>query len=206
MRRIASWFIRWQLPGGETRCEKGFRDRTATEQESARREREAARKVAAELRRAMPTDAAPETKVFGRIPRMRDLMHDLERAEIDYKDADGRQADFHSLRMTFGTMLAKNGVAPRTAMELMRHTDLRLMMNVYTDPSILNTAGAVEDLPDVTRPPEAAAPLLTGSDGAPADISTKPKVLPKSTRSPDAHGHSRAGETALALVKTRVEM
>jgi hypothetical protein len=98
--------MRWQLPGGETRCEKGFRDRTATEQESARREREAARKVAAELRRAMPTDAAPETKVFGRIPRMRDLMPDLERAEIDYKDADGRQADFplasHDLRHDAG--------------------------------------------------------------------------------------------------------
>ena len=27
-------------------------------------------------------------------------------------------------------------------MELMRHTDLRLTMNVYADPSILNTAGA----------------------------------------------------------------
>jgi len=148
--------------------------------------------VAAELRRARPTDVAPETKVFGRIPRMRDLKPDLERAKIDYMDADGRQADFHALRMTFGTMLAKSGVAPRTAMELMRHTDLRLTMNVYTDPRLLNTAGAVEDLPGLTRPTEFEAARLTGTHGKPADISTRPKVLPKSTTSPGAHGHSWA--------------
>ena len=148
--------------------------------------------VAAELRRARPTDVAPETKVFGRIPRMRDLKPDLARAKIDYMDADGRQADFHSLRMTFGTMLAKSGVAPRTAMELMRHTDLRLTMNVYTDPRLLNTAGAVEDLPDLTRPTEFEAARLTGTDGGPADISTRSKVLPKSTTSPGSHGHSWA--------------
>jgi len=150
------------------------------------------RDVAAELRRAKPADATPETPVFGRIPRMRDLKPDLERAKIDYMDAGGRQADFHSLRMTFGTMLAKSGVAPRTAMELLRHTDIRLTMNVYTDPGILNTAGAVEDLPDVTLPSEAAEAILMGTDGARANISTKPKVLPKSTRSPDAHGHTWA--------------
>jgi len=32
-------------------------------------------------------------------------------------------------------------------MELMRHTDLRLTMKVYTDPRIFNLAGAVERLP-----------------------------------------------------------
>lgn len=148
--------------------------------------------VAAELRRARPANMASQARVFGRIPRMRDLKPDWARAGIDYMDADGRQADFHSLRMTFGTMLAKNGVAPRTAMELMRHTDLRLTMNVYTDPTSLNTAGAVEGLPDLTRPPEAAAALLTGTDGRPADISTMPKVLPKSTTPAGSRGHTWA--------------
>jgi len=153
--------------------------------------------VAAELRRSQPKHVATDTPVLGRIPRIRDLKPDLEQAKIDYKDADGRQADFHSLRMTFGTMLAKNGVAPRTAMELMRHTDLRLTMNVYTDPSILNTSGAVEDLPDLTRPTEVKAARLTGTDGGPADISTKPKVLPKSTTSAGSRGHlgARSGRT-----------
>jgi len=148
--------------------------------------------VAAELRQSRPKHVATDTPVFGRIPRMRDLKPDLDRAKIDYKDAEGRQADFHSLRMTFGTMLAKNGVAPRTAMELMRHTDLRLTMNVYTDPSILDTGSAVEGLPDLTRAPQATAALRTGTDDAPADISTKPKVLPKSTRSTGSLGHTWA--------------
>ena len=150
------------------------------------------RDVAAEIRRERPTAAAPETKVFGRIPRMRDLKPDLERAKIDYKDADGRQADFHSLRMPFGTMLAKSGAAPRTAMELMRHTDLRLTMNVYTDPTILNTSRAVEDLPDLTHVPKVAELALTGTDGKPVDISTTVKVLPKSTTPRDAGGHLQA--------------
>ncbi len=148
--------------------------------------------VAGELRRAKPKHVATNTPVFGRIPRMRDLKPDLDRAKIDYKDAEGRQADFHSLRMTFGTMLAKSGVAPRTAMELMRHTDLRLTMNVYTDPSILDTGGAVENLPDLIRPSEAAAALLTGTDGVPADTSTRPKVLPKSTTPRGSRGHFQA--------------
>ena len=41
------------------------------------------------------------------------------------------------------------GVAPRVAMALMRHTDMRLTMNVYTDPHIFNLAGAVEKLPSL---------------------------------------------------------
>ena len=170
------------------------------------------RDVVAELRRAKTKDVTPDAKVFGHIPRMRDLKPDLERAKIDYMDADGRQADFHSLRMTFGAMLAKNGVAPRTAMELMRHTDLRLTMNVYTDPTILNTAGAVEDLPDLTTPSEAAAALLTGTDGAPADISTKPKILPKSTTPGGSRGHllaqtgGRIGHGASKKAHVDIEM
>jgi hypothetical protein len=66
-------------------------------------------------------------------------------------------------------MLAKAGVAPRVAMEIMRHTDMRLTMNLYTDPSILNTARAVEQLADLDRQPEAGGVelLSTGTDDLP---------------------------------------
>ena len=121
-----------------------------------------------------------------------DALPDVQRAGVPYKDADGRQADFHSPRMTFGTMLAKSGAAPRTAMEPMRHTDLRLMMNVYTDPSILNTARAVEGLPDLTPEPEAAAALRTGTDDRPVAPEPTPKVWPKSTEQADSGGHTIA--------------
>jgi two-component system phosphate regulon sensor histidine kinase PhoR len=55
--------------------------------------------------------------------------------------------DLHALRHTFGTHLSKNGVQPRTAQAAMRHSSLDLNMNIYTDPSLLEVAGAIEPLP-----------------------------------------------------------
>lgn len=53
------------------------------------------------------------------------------------------------LRHTFGTHLSKNGAAPRTAQAAMRHFSLDLTMKVYTAPSLLDVAGALETLPDL---------------------------------------------------------
>lgn len=55
-------------------------------------------------------------------------------------------------RHTFGTHLSKAGVAPRVAMAAMRHSSLDLTMNIYTDPVLLDVAGAVETLPEFTAP------------------------------------------------------
>ncbi len=65
--------------------------------------------------------------------------------------ADGRTLDVHCLRHTFATMLSKSGVVPRMAQELMRHSDIRLTMNVYTHLGLHDTAGAVESLPSIDR-------------------------------------------------------
>jgi len=53
----------------------------------------------------------------------------------------------HALRHTFGTHLSLAGVLPRTAQAAMRHSRLELTMNVYTDPVLLDVAGAVNALP-----------------------------------------------------------
>ena len=68
---------------------------------------------------------------------------------IDKTDGDGRTVDLHSLRHTFATLLSKAGVVPRMAQELMRHSDIRLTMNVYTHLQLVDTAGAVESLPSI---------------------------------------------------------
>jgi integrase len=81
------------------------------------------------------------------LPSMDTHKRYLIKAGIPFEDADRRRADFHSLRHTYGSLLAKAGVAPRIAMSLMRHTDMRLTMNVYTDPRVFDLAGAVEKLP-----------------------------------------------------------
>jgi integrase len=72
---------------------------------------------------------------------------DCKRAGIPKKDDRGKTADIHSLRMTFNTWLATVGVQPRVAQELMRHEDIDITMNVYTDEALFDLSAAVEALP-----------------------------------------------------------
>ncbi len=74
-------------------------------------------------------------------------LRDLAAADIPKEDECGRTVDLHALRHTFGTHLSKNGVPPRTAQAALRHSSLDLTMNVYTDPELLDVAGAMEALP-----------------------------------------------------------
>ena len=74
---------------------------------------------------------------------------DLKHAGIKERDDRGRTGDLHSLRHTFGTLLALSGVMPRTAMELMRHSDIRLTTNIYQYLEVVDTTGAVNQLPTV---------------------------------------------------------
>ena len=75
---------------------------------------------------------------------------DLAAASILKEDERGRTVDLHPLRHTSGTHLSKNGVPPRTAQAALRHSSLDLTVNVYTNPSLLDVAGAPSSLPDLT--------------------------------------------------------
>ncbi|HEY2841812.1 MAG TPA: tyrosine-type recombinase/integrase [Pirellulales bacterium] len=77
------------------------------------------------------------------------------KGKIDKRDERGRTVDVHALRHTFGTLLSKGGVSPRTAQAAMRHSDVNLTMNTYTDPKLLDVAGAMESLPLLPLGPEA---------------------------------------------------
>ena len=67
--------------------------------------------------------------------------------EVAVKTDDrGRTIEIHALRHTFGTHLSKAGVPLRTAQAAMRHSDPSLTANVYTDPKLLDVAGAVASL------------------------------------------------------------
>jgi len=132
------------------------------------------------------------------------LDRDLKAAGISKRDERGRTVDVHALRHSYGTLLSKGGVPPRTVMAAMRHSSLDLTMNVYTDPKLLDVVGALDVLPllpldaddreaeclaatgteDVTG--DALAPMLApnlgnGSiSGTTADKNTDPAL-------PDAH-------------------
>lgn len=98
------------------------------------------------------------------------LNRDLRLAGIPKRDDRGRVLDVHALRHTFGTLLSKGGVAPRTAQAAMRHSDIRLTMNVYTDPALLDVRGALDALPllPLGGQAEGEAVRATGTDGGAA--------------------------------------
>lgn len=105
--------------------------------------------VVTELRAIKPLGNLDGIKVFAGplLPGMWAFKSDLKRAGITYADPQNRKADFHALRYTFATNLSKAGVLPREAMELMRHSDMRLTMKTYTDAGLLCTGEAVSKLP-----------------------------------------------------------
>ena len=99
------------------------------------------------------------------------LRADLKKAGVSYKDASGRYADFHSLRHTFISNLARGGVHPRNAQALARHSTIDLTMNVYTHTFLGDLASDMEKLPAVPTEGEdagekAAELSPTGTDGA----------------------------------------
>ena len=105
------------------------------------------------LRKHRGTGWKASAKVFLKgIPRACRLAKDCEATGIAYCDAEGRYADFHALRHTFGTWLQRNGVPPREIMRLMRHNDSRLTMNTYTDERQLGGYEVLKNLPRLHAP------------------------------------------------------
>ena len=121
---------------------------------------------------------------------MRILDRDLLAAGINKADERGRTLDVHALRTSFGTLLSKGGVAPRTAQAAMRHSTIDLTMNTYTDPKLLDVYGALDSLPslDLDASPPTERPMMraTGTHdaaafaGATAKSFVAPPVAPNS--------------------------
>jgi integrase len=90
-----------------------------------------------ELRRCTPAGARPSDPVFtGKmLPSIWKVKCDLKKAGIPYEE-NGRRADLHSLRHTLATNLARLNVPPRVAMQILRHSDIRLTMINYTDETL----------------------------------------------------------------------
>jgi integrase len=70
-------------------------------------------------------------KLFDRIPTMETFRKDLEAAGLPYETQEGVM-DFHALRTTFITSLARRGVPLAAAQRLARHSTPQLTSNVYT--------------------------------------------------------------------------
>jgi integrase len=88
--------------------------------------------------------------VFDEIPSMEKFREDLAAATIEEVDARGRQVVLHSLRHSLATMLAASQVPMAVAQRIMRHRDIRLTAEVYTDEQLLPLSAAMAALPTLT--------------------------------------------------------
>ncbi len=105
------------------------------------------------LTRHRPVDAMSFEWVFrGTVPAPAKLRKDIHAAGIPAVDDRGRCVDVHALRTTYGTMLSSSGISPRMAMELMRHSDLRLTMKIYTDAAQLPLSSEMDKLRSFSLP------------------------------------------------------
>ena len=103
---------------------------------------------------------------------------DLLAADVDKQDDQGRTLDVHALRTSFATLLSVGGVAPRTAQAAMRHSKIDLTMNTYTDPRLLDVAGAMDALPPLPLGAKPAAPELQRATGTDDRTLVAPTVAP----------------------------
>jgi len=131
-----------------------------------------------EIRKLKPAGARESDLVFAgchHATAARRIIKDIAAAGLVRVDSLGRKLCFHSLRYTFATKLAQQGVAMRTAQELLRHSDPRLTANIYTDVTCLPTFDAVYAMgwtPDGT-PPSPAAPGLIANADSPSQIDSQ---------------------------------
>ena len=80
------------------------------------------------------------------------LQVDLKAAGVPYVDAKGLFADFHALRHTYITNLARSGVSLVAAQKLARHSTPMLTAQRYTHIDLQDQKVAVDRLPSLQRP------------------------------------------------------
>ena len=133
-------------------------------------ERLAAARAAARAKQLpLPARLPDDAKLFNVPANLVGIFNrDLRVAGIPKRDDRGRTADVHALRHTFASLLSRGGVAPRTAQAALRHSTIELTMQTYTDPRLLDVAGALDVLPDLPLDgrPDAERMRATGTDGA----------------------------------------
>jgi hypothetical protein len=109
-------------------------------------------------------------------------------------DGSGRVVDFHALRHTFITRLARSGVVPAVAKSLARHSTIVLTMDHYTHTLIGDERAALDRLPGIAPRLPAQLPPASGGDPRKEEAFPRPRacqlqrvVSPHSHRSEAYH-------------------
>jgi len=102
------------------------------------------RELTRALREFRPVGASLGDKIFGNQPQLLTWKKHLKTAGIPHQDGAGRIADRKCLRSSFASWLIAKGVLPRELQILMRHADISTTMRYYSDPTLVDTASAVQ--------------------------------------------------------------
>ena len=118
------------------------------------------------------------------------LQADLKVADIPYQDAKGLFADFHALRHTYITNLARNGVPLATAQKLARHSTPVLTAQRYTHIDLNDQKPAVDRLPLLQRTDDFRCPNVA-KDGIEQGGDTQTENPVDSSESEEKTGFSQ---------------
>ncbi|MFC1705437.1 tyrosine-type recombinase/integrase [Planctomycetota bacterium] len=134
----------------------------------------------------------PRDRVFV-VPRVKTFYRDLERTGVERMNEEG-QIDFHALRATFATSLARKQVPLALAQRLMRHSDPKLTANHYTKLQL-------HDKQEAAAKVDVSAGLSRALSGALKRTRGQSRIAGKSKEEPARKGV--AGGSAHAISCTR---
>ncbi len=139
---------------------------------------------------------------------LRILDRDLKAAGIPKVDDRGLCVHVHAMRKTTCTMLNKAGVPARVAQKIMRHSDIKLTMTVYTDEGQLDVRNALDQMPAVNIPELGTRTKIvsqTQTDARPNLVA--PTVAPTAFNSGQNESSSVIGERMLVFenLKERID-
>jgi len=109
--------------------------------------------MAADLKACLAGKQPTETAFAMPTQGAKMIRRDLVAAGIPFTTSEGR-ADFHSLRHSFITNLARAGIHPSDAQALARHSTITLTMDYYTHPRQVDLRRIINEQPDLTTAPE----------------------------------------------------
>src|SRR5262249_5190360 len=119
-----------------------------------------------------------------------------------YRNSGGF-ADYHALRHTYITALAKSNAPVKILQTLARHSTPTLTLGDYAHVSLYDQAPALEALPDLTRPTsQTDAQAATGTDGTTHKQSLAPHLL----RAGDVRGRNLPHTDVLADSDVQTKM
>lgn len=96
-----------------------------------------------QIRSELPKPARAEDRVLPSFPELITLKTDCDRAGIDRQDVG-----FHSFRKAWISYAAQH-MSPAQLRTVARHSDLRTTQRSYIDPTLIDTEGALREMPGI---------------------------------------------------------